>query len=77
MTASREALAARASRFPPREALEDWLQTTFVDLARQWRWSFLPPLMVYLAAGVSGLTAIVGTFFVKERLVSRRPSSSG
>ncbi|NUZ05269.1 hypothetical protein HQN59_05780 [Schlegelella sp. ID0723] len=32
------------------------------------RWSYLPPLMVYVAAGVSGLTAIVGTFYVKERL---------
>ncbi len=32
------------------------------------RLSYLPPLMVYVAAGVSGLTAIVGTFFIKERL---------
>ncbi|MCM8611389.1 hypothetical protein [Accumulibacter sp.] len=32
------------------------------------RLSFLPPLMVYVAAGVSGLTGIVGTFFVKEYL---------
>lgn len=32
------------------------------------RLSYLPPLMVYLAAGISGLTAIVGTFFVKEYL---------
>ncbi len=30
--------------------------------------SYLPPLMVYAAAGISGLTAIVGTFYVKERL---------
>jgi hypothetical protein len=30
--------------------------------------SYLPPLMVYVAAGVSGLTGIVGTFFVKEYL---------
>jgi hypothetical protein len=30
--------------------------------------SYLPPLMVYLAAGISGLTGIVGTFYVKERL---------
>src|SRR3972149_5572326 len=35
---------------------------------RELRLSYLPPLMVYLAAGVSGLTAIVGTFFVKEYL---------
>jgi hypothetical protein len=32
------------------------------------RLSYLPPLMVYLAAGVSGLTSIVGTFFVKQYL---------
>ncbi|MEM6375234.1 MAG: hypothetical protein AAF686_03285 [Pseudomonadota bacterium] len=40
----------------------------FIDLGRQLRWSFLPPLMVYFAAGCSGLTLIVGTFFVKEYL---------
>ena len=32
------------------------------------RWSYLPPLMVYMAAGVQGLTGIVGTFLVKEHL---------
>ena len=32
------------------------------------RWSYVPPLMVYLAAGISGLTGIVGTFFIKEYL---------
>lgn len=37
-------------------------------LTRQMRLSYLPPLMVYLAAGVSGLTGIVGTFFVKDYL---------
>jgi hypothetical protein len=45
-----------------------WFDDTFLDLGRQLRWSYLPPLMVYLAAGVSGLTAIVGTFFIKEYL---------
>ena len=39
-----------------------------IDLGRSMRWSFLPPLMVYLAAGLSGLTGIVGTFFVKDFL---------
>ena len=39
-----------------------------VELPKQLRWSYLPPLMVYLAAGVSGLTAIVGTFFIKDYL---------
>ena len=32
------------------------------------RLSYLPPLMVYVAAGVSGLTSIVATFYIKERL---------
>lgn len=45
-----------------------WFDRNIVDLGRQMRWSYLPPLMVYMAAGVSGLTGIVGTFFVKEYL---------
>lgn len=45
-----------------------WFQRVFLDLARQMRWSFLPPLMVYFAAGVSGLTSVVGAFFLKEYL---------
>ncbi len=32
------------------------------------RWSFLPPMMIYFSAGASGLTAIVGTFFVMDFL---------
>ena len=42
-----------------------WLHETFAGLIKQMRWSYLPPLMVYLAYGISGLTSIVGTFFVK------------
>ena len=49
-------------------AFARWIDDTFFDLGRQMRWSYLPPLMVYLAAGVSGLTSIVGTFFIKEYL---------
>lgn len=45
-----------------------WLDRNVYDLGRQMRLSYVPPLMVYLAAGVSGLTGIVGTFFVKEYL---------
>jgi len=45
-----------------------WFDAIFLDLARQVRWSFLPPLMVYFAFGAPGITAIVGTFFVKEYL---------
>jgi hypothetical protein len=42
-----------------------WVDLNVIDLGRQMRLSHLPPLMVYMAAGISGLTAIVGTFFVK------------
>ena len=45
-----------------------WLDRNFLALGREMRLSYLPPLMVYVAAGISGLTAIVGTFFVKEYL---------
>lgn len=51
-----------------RRSLVSWFDHTFLDLARQMRWSYLPPLMVYLSAGISGLTGIVGTFFVKDYL---------
>jgi hypothetical protein len=47
---------------------QSWFDRTIGDLARQFRWSFLPPLMVYFAAGISGLTSIVGAFFVKDFL---------
>jgi hypothetical protein len=45
-----------------------WFDRNILDLGRQMRVGYLPPLMVYLAAGISGLTGIVGTFFVKEYL---------
>ena len=45
-----------------------FIDQTFIDLGRQFKLSYLPPLMIYVAAGVSGLTGIVGTFFVKDYL---------
>lgn len=48
--------------------IRTWIDATVFDLARQMRWSYLPPLMVYLAYGTSTITGIVGTFFVKEYL---------
>ena len=45
-----------------------WVDRNILSLAREMRLSYLPPLMVYVAAGVSTLTGIVGTFFVKEYL---------
>jgi hypothetical protein len=45
-----------------------WFDRNILDLGREMRLSYLAPLMVYVAAGISGLTGIVGTFFVKEYL---------
>jgi len=45
-----------------------WIDRNFVELGREMRLSYLPPLMVYVAAGISGLTGIVGVFFVKDYL---------
>jgi len=49
-------------------AIWQWIDRNVLELGREMRLSYLPPLMVYAAAGVSGLTGIVGTFFVKEYL---------
>ncbi|MCG6859844.1 MAG: hypothetical protein LJE70_00925 [Chromatiaceae bacterium] len=46
----------------------NWLDRNILELGREMRLSYLPPLMVYLAAGVSSLTNIVGTFFIKDYL---------
>jgi hypothetical protein len=48
--------------------LRRWFDDNILELAQEMRWSYLPPMMVYVAAGISGLTAIVGTFFVKDHL---------
>jgi len=48
--------------------VRSWIDRNFLALGREMRLSYLPPLMVYVAAGISGLTAIVATFYVKERL---------
>lgn len=50
------------------KSVYDWIDRNILDLAREFRLSYLPPLMVYMAAGISGLTGIVGTFFVKDYL---------
>ncbi|MEO8441972.1 MAG: hypothetical protein ABI547_05755 [Betaproteobacteria bacterium] len=52
----------------PIHSLLNWIDRNILELGREMRLSYLPPLMVYVAAGVSGLTGIVGTFFVKEQL---------
>jgi MFS family permease len=48
--------------------ISQFVDNTLIDLGRQFRWSYLPPLMIYVAAGVSGLTGIVGIFFIKDYL---------
>ena len=48
--------------------LIQWIDRNILALGREMRLSYLPPLMVYAAYGISGLTGIVGTFFVKDYL---------
>ncbi|QMU56107.1 MAG: hypothetical protein GKS04_02815 [Candidatus Mycalebacterium zealandia] len=48
--------------------LRKFFAEDFVGIFKQLRLSYIPPLMVYLAAGISGLTGIVATFFVKDYL---------
>ncbi|HWR91338.1 MAG TPA: hypothetical protein VN300_02890, partial [Desulfobacterales bacterium] len=45
-----------------------WFSVDFLGICREMRLSYLPPLMVYLAAGVSGFTGIIESFFVKDQL---------
>ena len=62
----KDSLTAQQSGF--RAALLAWVDSNILELGRELRLSYLPPLMIYLAAGISGLTGIVSTFFVKEYL---------
>ncbi len=50
------------------KSIYHWIDRNILELGREMRLAYLPPLMVYVAAGVSGLTGIVGTFFVKDYL---------
>ena len=47
-----------------------FLDDTFLDLGRQFKWTYLPPLMVYLAAGISGSIKlkndIMSLFFIDK-----------
>jgi hypothetical protein len=49
-------------------ALWYWLKNDFFGIFREFRLSYLPPLMVYFAAGVSSFTGIIESFFVKDEL---------
>ena len=33
------------------QKIHQFIDSTLIDLGRQFRWSYLPPLMVYVAAG--------------------------
>ena len=59
----------RANKIAPAAtALMIWFRSDFLGVIRCMRWSYVPPLMVYFAAGVSGFTGIIEAFFVKEKL---------
>ncbi len=45
-----------------------WFRYDFFGIFQEMRWSYVPPLMVYLAAGISGFTGIIESFYVKEEL---------
>jgi len=45
-----------------------WFTADFLGIFKEMRWSYIPPLMVYLAAGVSGFTGIIESFFIKDTL---------
>jgi hypothetical protein len=50
----------------PIRRVQHWLMQNVFGIFREMRWSYIPPLMVYLAAGVSGFTGIIESFYVKE-----------
>ena len=70
--AAQLALCKAAPRASPlramRKAIAHWIDRNILELGREMRISYLPPLMIYVAFGIQGLTAIVGTFFVKDYL---------
>ncbi|AHD01026.1 membrane protein [Leisingera methylohalidivorans] len=45
-----------------------WFDSVILDLFRQLRWSFMPPLLIYFAYGAQGITTVAASFFVKEYL---------
>lgn len=66
MTDSQSKISTQTARTVSR--LWTWINDDLLSLFREMRWSYLPPLMVYFAAGVSGFTGIIESFFVKEQL---------
>src|SRR4029453_4716965 len=61
--------SAPPSVVPGRPGLvRSWIDRNFLALGREMRLSYLPPLMVYVAAGIARLPAIAPPFYIKERL---------
>jgi hypothetical protein len=48
--------------------LRRWFFEDFLGIISEMRLSYVPPLMVYFAAGISGFTGIIESFYVKEEL---------
>ncbi len=66
---SQEKSAAKPSAEPKAlHRLLLWFIHDFLGIIREMRWSYVPPLMVYFAAGISGFTGIIESFYVKEQL---------
>lgn len=64
-------MTAASTSLPPGIAMKRaarWFVVDFLGIFREVRASYIPPLMVYLAAGVSGFTGIIEVFFVKDQL---------
>jgi hypothetical protein len=45
-----------------------WFSRDFMGIFLELRWRYVPPLMIYFAAGVSSFTGIIESFYVKEQL---------
>ncbi|MDJ0984933.1 MAG: hypothetical protein QNJ26_05260 [Desulfobacterales bacterium] len=61
-------MTANSKSTPITSRIWTWFTRDFLGIFREMRWSYLPPLMVYLAAGISAFTGIIESFFVKEQL---------
>jgi hypothetical protein len=72
MASERKSLGMKNERAIPRPGIASrfrrWFFQDFLGIVREMRLSYVPPLMVYFAAGISGFTGIVESFYVKQEL---------
>jgi hypothetical protein len=72
MASERKSLGMKNERAIPRPGIASrfrrWFFQDFLGIIREMRLSYVPPLMVYFAAGISGFTGIVESFYVKQEL---------